>query len=75
MWYDKDIYSIAGQDYVRETRHYQNVTRYDYFPIERPEDIQSSFLFKGNVQHLSKMFELDLMQSDTAIENKPQIQR
>ena len=39
MWYDKDIYSIAGQDYVRETRHDHNVTRYDYFPIERPEDI------------------------------------
>lgn len=39
MWYDKDIYSIAGQDYVRETRRYCNVTRYDYFPIEHPEDI------------------------------------
>lgn len=39
MWYDKDIYNIAGQEYVRETRHYRNVTRYDYFPIERPEDI------------------------------------
>ena len=61
MWYDKDIYSIAGQEYVRETRHYHNVTRCDYFPIERPGDIQPSKIsLKGMFNVYQKCLNLTL---------------
>lgn len=73
MTYDKYTINVAGRDYVREITRWAGHKHVVNIPIMRPEDIQSSFLFKTLFVITYQRFKQEFMWSNTTIENNKNI--